>query len=175
MASLAVAAGLSAAGLLALGGAPAWAALAAVALVASIAGLRSMGWLGGMRRLVNVAWLADGTWLLTDARQRTMRGVICSDTRVGKGWVWLRWNTSGRFDAPPMWLARGDVSDEDLRRLKVRLRIEGVRSATMRDQRRKPHAFCANFLRRRQSTDAVRGGPSAASCRQPRRPGSVAR
>lgn len=185
VALLAVAAGLSAAAWLALGGAPALAVLTSVALGVVIVGLRRAGWLGGERRLVKLAWLADGQWLLTDARGRSRQGVICSDTRVGKAWVWLRWNTlDASATPPPMLLARTDMPREDFRRLKVRLRVEGARSAadvamrpfmTMRDPRRKRHAFRANFLGKRQSTDAVRGGPRAASCRRLRRSGSVAR
>jgi hypothetical protein len=92
-------------------------------------GFRAAGWLGGSRRVVRVSWQADGQWKLTDGREKA-RGMglenelsaeLRPDTRVGTGWVWLRWNAEG---VRSMLLIQGDVSNAELRRLCLRLRLE---------------------------------------------------
>src|SRR5690606_8835063 len=47
--------------------------LSAVVLV----GLRACRWLGGPRRIVQVAWLADGRWLAVQANGTTSKCELC--------------------------------------------------------------------------------------------------
>lgn len=98
--------------------------LAASAVVGS--GLWWQGWLGGQRRLTNVSWLADGQWLLADARHSRMAAQLLEASRVGSRWLWLRWQVTGssRPRRRSLLLVQGDVAVFDLRRLSVRLRLE---------------------------------------------------
>lgn len=104
-----------------------------VASIASIlligAGLRHAGWLPSRRRLAAFVWHADGRWLLTDVCNTTFEGRLCADARVTERWVWLRWRVESQrvTSARTMLLARGDVAESELRRLIVRLGIEGSR------------------------------------------------
>lgn len=110
---------------LAVGAALVMTAAAAAACVAlTWAGFRAAGWLGGSRRIVRVSWQADGQWWLTDDRRNAFPAELRSDTRVGTGWVWLRWNAEG---VRSMLLIQGDVSDAELRRLCLRLRLDRPR------------------------------------------------
>lgn len=104
---------------------------AAAASIASIlligAGLRHAGWLPSRRRLAAFVWHADGRWVLTDVCNETFEGRLCADVRVSERCVWLRWRVgSRRFGgARTMLLARGDVTEHELRKLIARLGIEG--------------------------------------------------
>lgn len=143
---------------------PATAVVAGAALVmtaaASLAGaaltwvgFRAAGWLGGSRRIVRVSWRADGQWQLTTGREKTqakspdsdpeneLSAQLRPDTRVGTGWVWLRWNAEG---VRSMLLIQGDVSNAELRRLCLRLRLD-----------RNELRAAANFPYRYQSIGAV--------------------
>ena len=89
-------------------------------------GFRRAGWAGGPRRIIRVNWRAEnagGQWFLTDARGREFAAELRPDTRVAAGCVWLRWNAEG---IRSMLLIRGDVATLELRRLGLRLRLEGA-------------------------------------------------
>jgi hypothetical protein len=100
--------------------------VASLAALLVAGGLYRAGWLGGGDRFQRVVWSADGRWFLTDGRGRSHLGALRVDSRVGAGFVWLRWNANRTRS---MLLISGDVEAAELRRLIVRLRIEGVRSA----------------------------------------------
>lgn len=94
------------------------------------AGFWQAGWmLGGDHRIVAVSWLSDGRWLLTDRRGRTAEGTLLGQSRVGCRAVWLRWDLAGEryFSGRSLLLASIDTPENELRRLIVRLRIEGYR------------------------------------------------
>lgn len=121
-----------------LAGLPIEATLAYTAASISLAGagFRRAGWtIRGDRRIVAVTWLADGRWLLTDRRGRIAEGVLRSDSRVGRHLVWLCWDMQGgrHPGRRSMLLAGSDVSDDELRRLSVRLRIDGYAGNVTRD------------------------------------------
>lgn len=97
-------------------------ALAMALLVAG--GLLRSGWIGDRERIQRVVWSSDGRWLLTDARGRLFEATLRADSRVGDGFVWLRWNAN---QTRSMLLVSGDVAAADLRQLIVRLRLEGLR------------------------------------------------
>ena len=89
-------------------------------------GLWWHGWLGGARRLARIAWLPDGRWQLRDARHTDVYAQLRADSRVGAHWVWLRWNAEPACARrPSMLLVHGDLPTADLRRLIVRLRLDG--------------------------------------------------
>ncbi|MDY6946926.1 MAG: hypothetical protein SXG53_14515 [Pseudomonadota bacterium] len=97
-----------------------------IASILVIAGLWWHGWLAGVRRLTGVSWLCDGSWLLSDAG-RTFRATLSPHVRVGSRWLWLRWHVDAGSPGPrrrSMLLVRGDICDQDLRRLGVRLRLD---------------------------------------------------
>jgi hypothetical protein len=93
-----------------------------------VTGLWLQGWLGGRRRLATIAWLPDGRWQLCDARHTKVIAELRADSRVGVRWLWLRWNAESARQARcrSMLLVRGDIPDDDLRRLVVRLRQDGL-------------------------------------------------
>ena len=111
---------------------PATAAVTAIAMAGVIAvGFGRSGWLGGENRIETVSWVADGRWFLGDRRGRSFEVALEGGTRAACGAVWLRWsNAHGRRPRYSMLLAPGDLPSEDLRRLIVRLRIEGSRAAS---------------------------------------------
>lgn len=90
-----------------------------------LGGLWRQGWLGGARRLTGLAWLADGRWLLTDARQSGMPAELLGGSRVGSRWLWLRWSAD-YSQRRSMLLLQGDLPAADLRRLVVRLRLQST-------------------------------------------------
>lgn len=89
-------------------------------------GLRRAGWISSPNRIVRVVWLADGRWQLTNRRGDTLECELRHDSRVAAGCVWLRLRSA---QAPrrvfTLLLARSDGAAEELRRLTVRLRIDG--------------------------------------------------
>jgi hypothetical protein len=89
-------------------------------------GLHRAGWLGRhARRLAAFAWLPDGRWVLTHQHNETTQAVLGPQSRVSRHGVWLSWQGA----APgPLLLGRCDIPANDLRRLVVRLRIEGSRA-----------------------------------------------
>jgi hypothetical protein len=101
----------------------------AVSLISTsliLLGLWRARWVGA-RRIVAVAWLSDGRWLLTDSRGATIEAALLGDSRVGGHWAWLRWSSGNSIRCTSsLLLAAGDISSGDLRRLIVRLRIDGV-------------------------------------------------
>ena len=88
-------------------------------------GLYRAGWLGTARRLVGATWTADGRWTLSRHGQDPLDAVLLGDSRCGAGWVWLHWST-GRWSRRSMLLVRSDLSSGQLRRLVVRLRLQGA-------------------------------------------------
>lgn len=107
------------------------AGLASAILVATLGGgFWYAGWIGrGSRRLKAVCWLQDGRWLLMDEANRVVAAKLHADTRVFARCVWLHWAGAdpardGRLRRSLL-LAAGDIADSELRRLLVRLRIEG--------------------------------------------------
>jgi hypothetical protein len=87
-------------------------------------GLWRQGWLGGADRVTTVSWLSDGRWLLASATRKNIPATLSADSRVGSGWLWLRWHTkAGRRS---MLVVQGDVLPAEFRRLGVRLRLESV-------------------------------------------------
>jgi hypothetical protein len=78
------------------------------------------------RRLTTIAWLADGRWRLVEEDGRVVEAVLRADSRISSHCVWLRWNAD---IVRSMLLFRGDLTEADLRRLIVKLRIEGARPA----------------------------------------------
>jgi hypothetical protein len=106
-----------------------------VASIASIlvvgAGLRRAGWFPSRRRLAAFVWHADGRWVLTDVCNETFEGRLCADARVSERCVWLRWHIGSKRSGSvrTMLLARGDVGENELRRLIARLGIEGSQRA----------------------------------------------
>lgn len=88
-------------------------------------GLWLHGWLGGARRWARIAWLADGSWRLRDARHTDVTAQLRADSRIGTRWVWLRWNAESAWPRrASMLLVHGDIPTADLRRLIVRLRLD---------------------------------------------------
>jgi hypothetical protein len=90
-------------------------------------GFRRLGWLGARNRLIRLAWRADGSWLLTDSNQRAVEARLRGDARIGRSWVWLRWDATAPtvLRLRTMLLTRADLGAPELRRLIVRLRLEG--------------------------------------------------
>jgi hypothetical protein len=103
-----------------------WFAAGGVGVIAL--GLWRAGWIGAGQRIVGVQWLADGRWLLADCHGSAIPAKLSTDTRLAGDAVWLRWNTApGRRRS--MLLVRGDMPAEQLRALRVRLRIEALEQA----------------------------------------------
>jgi hypothetical protein len=111
-----------------LGPVPPWTQLLAAGGLGAMAfGLWRAGWIGSRHRIVAVRWLADGRWLLADARN-TFPGELSADMRLVRNAVWLRWRTApGRRRS--MLLTPGDLPAGQLRALIVRLRIEALERA----------------------------------------------
>jgi hypothetical protein len=118
-------------------GAVSWTNLpAGAATLAAIGfGLWRAGWIGSRHRIVGLRWLADGRWLLADSRGNAFSGELSAGTRLARNACWLHWTTSGDRSRT-MLLARGDLSDSELRALAVRLRIEAVERVLPEPRRR---------------------------------------
>jgi hypothetical protein len=97
---------------------------AALARMLVAFGFNRAGWLGDRERIEHVVWSSDGRWLLTDACGRQVEATLRDDTRVGNRSVWLRWNANRTRSKL---LISGDLQAAELRRLIVRLRIQGGR------------------------------------------------
>jgi hypothetical protein len=102
-----------------------------LAATVTASGFWKAGWLGGRPRLQRIAWQVDGGWLLTDFSGATRHAELRGDSRLGAGCAWLRWDVQPGAGGLPagtctLLLVPGDVSAPDLRRLRVRLRIEGA-------------------------------------------------
>jgi len=96
--------------------------LALLAAASLSVGLWRARWFG-RRRLSRVAWLPDGRWLLADRDGQWVEGRLRGDSRFGSHYVWLRWDAD---IVQSMLLFCGDLTEPDMRRLIVRLRIEGL-------------------------------------------------
>lgn len=105
------------------------AALSVLCVGVSWLGLFHCGWLEGARRVAQVAWLADGRWFITTSDGRSMECELDLTSRVGAMAIWLRLRTCElpvrRYS---LLLTRADDCAEDVRRLGIRLRLEGTRS-----------------------------------------------
>jgi hypothetical protein len=83
-------------------------------------GFCAIGWIGGQRRLTRIVCQSEGHWLLCDAGGRTAEATLSPASRITSSGLWLQWRERrGR----PLLLLPGDVSEADLRRLTVRLRL----------------------------------------------------
>lgn len=101
-----------------------------LAATVTAGGFWKAGWLGGRLRLRRIIWQADGGWRLTDISGVTRQAELRGDSRLGAGCAWLCWNLQPgagwwRGRCSTLLLGPGDVSTPDLRRLRVRLRIDG--------------------------------------------------
>jgi hypothetical protein len=111
-------------------------AIAVVAAVTALAGFRNAGWIGRSHGISRIVWQADGRWRLIDGAQQQVEAILRGDSRVGRGYAWLRWEVEpprvgwGRLRT--VLLAPGDVSEPDLRRLSIRLRIHRAMGPTGR-------------------------------------------
>jgi hypothetical protein len=113
-------------------------ALAAAAV--ALAGFRNAGWIDRRRRIQRIVWQADGRWCLIGAGpgpgpgpgpgQGQAEGILHGSSRVGARYAWLRWDVQSPQFGPGavrrVLLVAGDVSEPDLRRLVMRLRIDGA-------------------------------------------------
>ncbi len=92
-------------------------------------GLRTCGWFGGPRRIVQLAWLTDGRWIARRANGDCAECDLCLNSRVGRQALWLRLRP---VDPPAqvfsVLLSRAHESNDQLRRLIVRLRLDVPRS-----------------------------------------------
>jgi len=120
-------------------------AIALSAAAVALAGFRNAGWIDGHRRIRRIVWQTDGRWCLIGPALGQVEGILCGDSRVGAGYAWLRWDVqppqSGPRRVRTVLLAAGDVSEPDLRRLSMRLRIDG---ALRRPKRAAPPEVTAN-------------------------------
>jgi hypothetical protein len=91
-------------------------------------GFRRAGWLGGLRSLETLSWISDGRWVLVDRAGAHIEATLGAGTRVGPGLVWLRWrvSNSGFPLVRTLLLTDRDLPAQTLRRLVVRLRIDGL-------------------------------------------------
>lgn len=95
------------------------------------------GAFGGPRRLRSIALGADGAWVLTDALG-THRMRLLAGSRVGHGWLWLRWTPLSAvrgLQGRSLLLTRGDLSAEGMRRLQLYLRWQGPVERLLRNRR----------------------------------------
>lgn len=98
---------------------------AALTVLLVALGLWRAGWIGHRERIHRVVWTSQGRWLLEDGRGRSCEAVLRGDSRVGGGFVWLRWNANRTRS---MLLLSGDMDASELRRLRTRLQLEGMRT-----------------------------------------------
>ncbi|HWK74107.1 MAG TPA: hypothetical protein VNQ81_07540 [Povalibacter sp.] len=106
---------------------------AAAVLIVLWMGLIGAGWLGA-RQITRVVWQADGLWRLTDRRGQNYEATLRPDTRMSTSFIWLHWNLPNFRDAS-MLLAAGDAPADELRRLRIRLKLDrraGGRATSMR-------------------------------------------
>jgi hypothetical protein len=91
------------------------------------------GWLGARHRIVAATWHADSRWTLSIGFAQPVDAVLLGDSRVTPGCVWLRWRTPERPwpRLRSMLLIASDLPSGELRRLGIRLRLEGSDSAAV--------------------------------------------
>jgi hypothetical protein len=92
-------------------------------------GLHKAGWLATAQRVARLAWLSDGRWMISDDAGRSVECELHPSTRVSAHAVWLCLRSS---EAPhrrfSLLLSRVDHAGGDLRRLMVRLQLDGAKS-----------------------------------------------
>jgi hypothetical protein len=85
----------------------------------------------GARRIVGLLWDEEGEWKLTCADGTEHRGTLRGDSVIASGVMLLNYNVGSRVISTVLF---PDVSDgETLRRLRVRLQLEGTR--LLRDEK----------------------------------------
>ncbi len=94
----------------------------AVIVIGLGTGLVGSGWLGA-RQISRVVWQADGRWLLTDVSGQDYEATLRPDTRMSTSFIWLHWHLANSRGAS-MLLATGDAPADELRRLRVRLKLD---------------------------------------------------
>lgn len=97
----------------------------ALFVVAIACGFVAAGWVVGRRRLARIVCQADGRWALYEASGRVIDAELTAATRTSSHAVWLCW-TERRF--APLLLLRGDIPNDEFRRLLVRLRVAPSRT-----------------------------------------------
>ncbi|MGH8177119.1 MAG: hypothetical protein ACREV5_12735 [Steroidobacter sp.] len=102
--------------------------LSLVSLLLLTWGFGRCGWLPGRRRIETVSWVADNRWILTDGSGSTSEATLGPGSRVGRRMIWLQWRPMGAVlgHTHSILLTAFDIPEQDLRRLGVRLRIEGL-------------------------------------------------
>jgi hypothetical protein len=96
--------------------------------VVVVAGLlHRAGWLGRGQRIIEATWHADGHWTLWREGQPPIDAVLLGGSRVAPNCVWLHWRTEDRpwQRLRSMLLTSPDLPRGELRRLVVRLRLQG--------------------------------------------------
>ncbi len=92
------------------------------------AGLRHAGWVPGPHRIARIAWLTDARWELTTGSGEKRYCELHPSTRVGSYAIWLRLRGAEPTRRDHCFLlTRTDASAEAVRRLSVRLRLEGAK------------------------------------------------
>jgi hypothetical protein len=93
------------------------------------AGVRRSGWVPGPHRIARIAWLTDARWELTTSSGERRYCELHPSTRVGSYAIWLRLRSAepARRDHCFL-LTRTDASADAVRRLSVRLRLEGAKN-----------------------------------------------
>ena len=82
-------------------------------------GFVALGWVGGRSRIARIVCRPDGRWSLCEASGRVIDADLSMASRASPHAVWLRWHASRRA----LLLVRGDIPDNEFRRLLVRLRV----------------------------------------------------
>ena len=100
-------------------------AIALAAAAMALVGFRNAGWIGRRRRIQRIVWQADGRWCLIEGAGQQVEAVLRGDSRVAAAHAWLHWDVQPpQRGSRTVLLVPGDVSEPDLRRLAVRLRID---------------------------------------------------
>jgi hypothetical protein len=93
------------------------------------AGVYNAGWLAVPHAVVRLAWLADGRWIVSECSGATAECELNPSSRVVSGAVWLKLQSAQQPDRKyTLLLTRADSNRADLRRLIVRLQLEGFRA-----------------------------------------------
>ena len=93
-------------------------------------GFASTHWLARAHQIVRVSWLADGSWLVEESTGTVRECELRRGSRVFAHAAWLCLDTSGSSRKPLHLLLTsfGLRHPSELRRLILRLRVDGVRS-----------------------------------------------
>lgn len=96
-----------------------------VVIVAAL--LYRAGWLGRGQRLTGATWHADGRWTVIRDGRPPLDAELLGDSRIAAQGVWLRWRTREKPwpRCRSMLITASDLPPGQLRRLVVRLRLQG--------------------------------------------------